>query len=378
MQASTKVVISGYYGFNNLGDEAVLYSMLQALRREIPGLEVTVLSNNPAATAQEYGVRSVDRWNLWAVVDAVRNSDLLLSGGGSLLQDVTGIKTLFYYLGVIMIARFFRRPVMYYAQGIGPVNTGLGRRLVGSVTQGVKAVTVRDEESLADLRQMGVVRPIEITADPVLGLGPEDINLISGAQVLRRNQVDPAPADAPAKRVRGRLIGVSVRSLPGPDNWMAELAGALSKLTLAGHTVVFVPMQNPADLEVSRKIGAKMQKRHVVIDEKIDVATMISLVGNLDLLIGMRLHALIFAAVCGVPPLGIVYDPKVERFLKRIGVAPAGSPEETKSEALVHMAEMFLTRSKEMRRDMAGQVRLLRAEALCTARLVNKILNFDL
>lgn len=359
-----KIVISGYCGFNNLGDEAVLYSMLQALRRKVPDLEVTVLSNDPPATTRDYGVRAVDRWNMREVAGSIRRADLLISGGGSLLQDVTGLQSLLYYLGVIWLARMFRRPVVYYAQGIGPVNTGVGRRLVGLTTGGVRAVTVRDEGSLHDLRDMGVRRSVEVTADPVLGLRPADIDLDFGAQLLQRYGITPGSG----------VVGVSVRPLPGSATWEMELARACNRLARAGRTVVFVPMHTPADLVVSKEVAAVMREPHVLIGEKLSVPQMISLVGNLDLLVGMRLHALIFAAVCGVLPVGIVYDPKVERFLRRVGLEPAGRPEEIEDAALAGQAEFYLENRVELQGKMTQRVEELRQAAERTTQIVQVIL----
>lgn len=359
-----KIVISGYYGFNNLGDEAVLYSMLRTLCRTMPGLAVTVLSNNPPATARDYGVRAVDRWNVREVARALRDADLLVSGGGSLLQDVTGPKSLLYYLGVIWLARLLRRPVVYYAQGIGPVNGAAGRRLVGLTTRGVRAVTVRDEESLRDLRAMGVRHPVEVTADPVLGLQPGDIDLTVGAKILSRHGVTPGTG----------VVGVSVRPLPGPAAWGMELARACDRLAREGRTVVFVPMHSPADLVVSREVAAAMREPHVLISDKLNVPQMISLVGNLDLLVGVRLHALIFAAVCGVPPLGIVYDPKVERFLRRIDLPPAGRPEEIEGDTLAALARSYLANRGQIQTKMTRRVAELRCAAERTAEIVRQIL----
>ncbi len=360
-----RVVISGYYGFNNLGDEAVLYSMLQSLRRYIPGIEITVLSNDPPATAREYGVAAVDRWNMRAVAGAVRRSRLLISGGGSLLQDVTGLRSLFYYLGVVWIARLLRRPVLYYAQGIGPVNTGLGRRLTGFATRGVRAVTVRDDESARDLAAMGVGRVVEVAADPVLGLRPEEIDRAAGAEILARNGIKPGRT----------VVGVSVRPLPGPAaDWENKLAGALDMLVRAGRTVVFVPMHRPADQIASREIASLMEEPHVIIGEQLNVPQMIALTANLDLLIGMRLHALIFAAVGGVPPLGIVYDPKVERFLRRVGMVPAGTPEQIRAEDLTQRAEAYISGREQLAAQMSRRVEELRAAADRPAEIVREIL----
>ncbi|WP_347489301.1 polysaccharide pyruvyl transferase CsaB [Desulfoscipio sp. XC116] len=360
-----RVVISGYYGFNNLGDEAVLYSILRSLRHDIPGLTITVLSNDPEATARDYGVHAVDRWNMREVAGVIRRADLLISGGGSLLQDVTGPRSLLYYLGVIWLARLFRRPVMYYAQGIGPVTTKTGRRLVGITTRRVQAVTVRDEESLQDLRAMGVRRPVEVTADPVLGLRLDDIDLSAGAEILKRYDITAGTG----------VVGVSVRPLPGAVMWEIELAKACDRLVRAGLTIVFVPMHSPADLVASREVAAIMKEPHTIISEKLTVPQMISLVGNMDLLVGMRLHALIFAAVCGVPPVGIAYDPKVERFLSRLGLAAAGKPAEIQGQALANLAKIYLADREQLVQDMARKLNDLQKNADYTVRLVRNLIS---
>lgn len=358
-----KVVISGYYGFGNLGDEAVLYSIIGALRQNNPEIAITVLSNDPPSTARDYGVHAVDRWNMREVAGALRRANLLISGGGSLLQDVTGLQSLLYYLGVIWLARLLRRPVMYYAQGIGPVTTKAGRRLVGFTTGRVQAVTVRDEESLHDLQAMGVQRPVQVTADPVLGLRREDIDMSVGTEILRQHDITPGTG----------VVGVSVRPLPGSPGWELELARACDRLARAGRTIVFVPMHSPADLSVSREVAAGMLEPHKIIGTKLTVPQMISLVGNLDLLLGMRLHALIFAAVCGVPPVGIAYDPKVERFLNRIGLAPAGKPAGIEGLALANLVETYLAEKEQLAANMAMKVSDLQRAATSTASLALQI-----
>ena len=361
-----RVVISGYYGFHNLGDEAVLYSMLQALRRAVPGIEVTVLSSDPPFTAREYGVRAVDRWNLRQVAGAVRRANLLISGGGSLLQDVTGLPSLAYYLGVIWLARFWGRPVVYYAQGIGPVETWPGRRLVGLTTRGARAVTVRDGESARDLESMGVGLPVEVVADPVLGLGPADMDVAAGAEILRRHGITPGAG----------VVGVSVRPLsgPGPAAWEIELARACDELVRAGLRVVFIPMHHPADLVVSREVAAVMREPYMIVGERMSVTQAFSLVANLDLLVGMRLHALVFAAAAGVLPVGIVYDPKVERFLRRLDLAPAGRPDQLEACALVEMVNLYLDGRDGLLEKTARRVEKLRAAAGRPAEIVRQLL----
>ena len=117
-----RIAVSGYYGFKNAGDDAILMALVTTLRALAPGVEITVFSNSPAETRQLYGVRAVNRWNPFRVIWALLHSDLLLSGGGGLLQDVTGggVRSICYYLMVVLLALVVGKPVVYYAQGVGP------------------------------------------------------------------------------------------------------------------------------------------------------------------------------------------------------------------------------------------------------------------
>jgi len=352
-----RAVISGYYGFHNIGDEAVLYSMLQALRERDPGLQPVVLSAEPQFTAQTYGVESVNRWKPGEVAKALRKADILISGGGSLLQDVTGPKSLLYYLGVIWLARMLGKPVVFYAQGIGPINSNPGRKMVSFTANGVKAITVRDEDSRADLLDMGVKKDITVTADPVLGLDPDQVPGPAGRDILSESGVSPED---------GPLAGVSVRPWHG-EQWQAELAGACDGLVKRGMQVVFLPMQHPGDLQVSEAVSGLMRRESFIVRRTCSVPEMLSVISGLDLLVGMRLHSLIMAAVLGVPPVGIAYDPKIKRFLARVGLEPGGSPEDLNSVQL--LAGVDRARTLE-RQELLQRVQPLRQQALESVQFV--------
>ena len=122
------ILISGYYGFDNIGDESILRTLVSSLREHIPDCSLTVLSHNPASTREKYGVEAVDRMSPMAILRAVKQCDMLISGGGSLLQDVTSSKSLHYYLSIIRCAEFFHKKVFIYSQGIGPIDRPGNRR----------------------------------------------------------------------------------------------------------------------------------------------------------------------------------------------------------------------------------------------------------
>ena len=122
------ILISGYYGFDNIGDESILRTLVSSLLEHIPDCSLTVLSHNPTSTREKYGVEAVDRMSPMAILRAVKKCDMLISGGGSLLQDVTSSKSLHYYLSIIRCAEFFHKKVFIYSQGIGPIDRPGNRR----------------------------------------------------------------------------------------------------------------------------------------------------------------------------------------------------------------------------------------------------------
>ena len=141
------ILISGYYGFDNIGDESILRTLVSSLREHIPDCSLTVLSHNPASTREKYGVEAVERMSPMAILRAVKKCDMLISGGGSLLQDVTSSKSLHYYLSIIRCAQFFRKKVFIYSQGIGPIDRPGNRRAAAKALKKADGIVVRDERS---------------------------------------------------------------------------------------------------------------------------------------------------------------------------------------------------------------------------------------
>src|SRR5699024_9566095 len=142
-----KVVLSGYYGFDNAGDEAILQTIIYSLRRIRPTIEIVVLSHQPEKTANTYHVQAVNRWKIKEVYRAINMSDGLISGGGSLLQDVTSKKPVLYYTGIMFIAKLCKKPYFIYAQGMGPISTFYNHFLVKKAVNGATTCSVRDSDS---------------------------------------------------------------------------------------------------------------------------------------------------------------------------------------------------------------------------------------
>jgi polysaccharide pyruvyl transferase CsaB len=355
----SEIVISGYYGFTNAGDEAMLAAMIEAFTDLEPNIKITVISGNPEDTRRRHGVHAVYRLNYPEIARILSKSDLLISGGGSLLQDVTSDRSLYYYLSIVMLAKKLGKPVMLYAQGIGPVRGSLGKNAMRVIGNMVDLITVRDEGSRLELQRLGVSKPpVHVTADPVLAMHPVDREM--GRSILRRYGAEGA---AP-------LVGISVREWKEWTYFKGILAHTADHvIEQYGARVVFLPMQWPDDFEAARKIAARMKKKATVLQEEYTTSELLSLVGNLDILIGIRLHALIFAAVMHVPMIGISYDPKIDRFMETLGERHVGTLQNVTVDTVMAKIEALWPEIKRPNRQREERINALRDKAFENAEL---------
>lgn len=311
----SNIVISGYYGFANAGDEAMLAAMIEAFTEVEPDVKITVISGNPEETRRRHGVDAVYRLNFFKTFAAISRCDLLISGGGSLLQDVTSDRSLYYYLSIVWLAKKLEKPVMLYAQGVGPVRKSLAKAAMRHIGNQVDMITVRDEGSREELDFLGVDQPpIHVTADPVLAMHPIDKRI--GKNILQRYGVTGVRP----------VVGISIREWKEWTHYKTVLAATADYIVEKYQArVVFLPMQWPDDDQAAEKVVRRMKQPATLLQEEFTTNELLSLVGNMDLLIGIRLHALIFAAVMQAPLIGISYDPKIERFLSTLSAHDAGS-----------------------------------------------------
>jgi len=358
------VVISGYYGYENIGDEALLASIIAALKADIPDLRITVLSASPQQTAARYGVEAVNRFSLFAVFTALRRADLLISGGGSLLQDVTGPFTIPYYLSIVAMARMLGKQVMFYAQGIGPVSKGFGRMLIKLVADRVNMITLRDPASGELLKEIGVHNPpVELTADPVFGI---DVGGLAGSTEVY--------SELGLTKPTGPLAGIFVREWQGQNGYKRALAAAADMMYDDGWQVMFVPMQYPGDVDPAREIARMMRNTPILVERGLALHQIMGLAASMDLVIGMRLHALIIATVCGVPMVGISYDPKVAEFLDTIGQPVIREMEKLTPELLIDQVVSIKHNSDDIRKNLHNVKEGLRMKALRNSKIAAEIL----
>lgn len=335
----SRYLLSGYYGFGNAGDEAILQAIVSDLRSQDAEARITVLSADPTRTAAEHQVQAVLRTNLSQVSRAMRATGLFISGGGGLLQDVTSKRSLLYYLALIKLAAWLGKPVMVYANSLGPIRQPFNRRLTASVLSRVPCITVRDSGSRRFLDDLGVVKPrIEETADPVL--------LLSGPQVA----------------VDRRLITFAIREWPSEHDYVAEVAQAARQLQAEGYQTQFVPLHHARDRELAERLAAATPGAGC-LSEPLTVEQLLTVIAQSGVVVGMRLHALIMAAICLRPMVGIGYDPKVTSFLQDLGQPLAGMANDLQATQLLRQVRQVAEQSAAVVADLQARLPELRARA---------------
>ncbi len=304
------VLICGAYGRGNAGDDAILEAIVREMRQLDPDLPLWVLSRRPKETRLTYRVNAIYTFNVPRFLHRMGKIRLYINGGGSLMQDATSRRSLWFYLFTIWAAKVRGNPVIMYGCGIGPIQYPSNRRLCAKVLQKrVDVITLRDTHSKTELEDMGVTHPkVILSADPTVILPAADPATVDG--ILESAKLDPA----------GSYIGFTLRPWTGFEA-KAEIFAQAADYAYEkyGLTPVFLPIERRLDLPAAQQVAKRMKAPHYLLDETGSSAHTIGLFARMKVVVSMRLHALVFSAGQGVPLVGVVYDPKVSSFLSYIG-----------------------------------------------------------
>jgi len=358
-------ILLGYYGFKNSGDETLLYSMIKDLKAEKDDARLLVLSKTPEETEKSYGVYSINRYNLPKVKKELKRSRLFIFGGGSLLQDVTSDKSLWYYLNVLKTAISVGTPVMLYSNGIGPVNKQKNREKVAKILNRADIITLRDNESFSELKRMGVTKEAQVTADPALGM--VGISKEAAKKLLLDAGI---PENA-------KLLGISVREWKEctPEFWQSVSLAIDEICKTHGLTPLWIPLKQPDDIEISEKIQEKMSEKGYILTKPYNAEEIVGIAGECSLMVAMRLHSLIYAAAKRVPAIGISYDPKVSGFVDYIGTSTTVEIKDFKKDDLVKAAEKIIENGEKIKENLESKVSEFKQKASDTAHMAIELMN---
>jgi len=293
---NSRAVICGYYGQGNSGDEALLLSLLQMLPSQVTPV---VLSANPGQTSDLLQVESCPNRSLGSLLKTLRQSDVFLWGGGSLIQDVTSFASPLYYNGLMAMAQQLGVKTMAWAQGIGPIKSPINRLITKKVLQNCQAVSVRDGASAKLVSDWGI--PVIIAPDPVWALESLPVGSICSL---------PAPRVALCWRPHPLLT-------PARLDHLIQAVIAFQKATEA--FILLVPFQPAQDLPLARYVSSQLQVPHEIICLE-DPRELKGLFRGVEMTIGMRLHSLIMAAAESNRTFALSYDPKVTQLMKELNL----------------------------------------------------------
>ncbi|MDO5028670.1 MAG: polysaccharide pyruvyl transferase CsaB [Bacillota bacterium] len=305
-----KLLLAGYFGFDNSGDDAILKAMVDNLKKLNKDLDLTALSKDPEKTAKTYNIKAANRFSYKEVRREMKNTDVFVFGGGSLLQDITSSRSLYYYLFLLKMAYTFKKPVFIFANGIGPINKAFNRRLTKKVLDKAAYITLRDQSSYNFVRALGVKNDhIEVTADPVFLLESSSDARVD--QILEDQNIV----------LSDRVLGISLRQWQKSPMLSREVAKFCDSLVEEDLDILVLPMHYPYDVEYCQQIKTLSKNKRVhVIDSKYEVEDLIGLLKRCQLVMAMRLHALIYAAKANVPVIGLVYDPKLAGLINDLSI----------------------------------------------------------
>jgi len=359
------VTISGYYGSNNHGDEAILRAITDDLRSIKPDINITVISRRPKYTRSMHNVDSLHRFNFIGIRRTLKRTNLLVMGGGTLIQDLTSTRSLAYYVFVMNSAAKSRTKVMLYANGIGPLKQDKNKRRAVAALENVEKITLRDESSRAVLQELGLKNSkILVTADPAYRF----TNSVPEAGKPLLDKIDLTGK---------RYFCVSIRDWKSlKEDFVTEMAVFCDYISEKhGLSPLFIPMQPSNDAEVSTKVLEETKRRGYYLDESFTIEEILSVVSGAEFLVGMRLHSVIYGAATATPVIGLVYDPKVAAMFNDLNQKYYLKLREISSGRLITLAEEVLSRRDEISAELKIAAAPMIEKAQDNARIAHQIIN---
>ncbi len=290
-KALKQFFIIGYYGSSNLGDELLLSCTKKLILDCVPDAELTALTYNVKGTESLHGIKGVSRNHYKEIVNAIKQADVIVGGGGSMLQNVTSNRSLMYYLMLIFISKRFGKKVLLLGNGIGPIQGTFWTWLTALLLKGIDHVVVRDKESYEVLQQMGLSKNVKLGSDLVFTY------------------------EALSKQVRNpKQVTLNLRPWKNEEAFLSVFESFIHDLLDQGYLVTLVPLQTGFDDRVLAVLKDRVAREGLELLPCEPVEQIIASIASSKVFIGMRLHSLILSALVETPFVGVSYDPKVNAF----------------------------------------------------------------
>ncbi len=290
-----KALVSGYIGFNNFGDEAIFYSLSSHLKEL--GFEVSVLCNNKEIVQKKYNVGTYNYKNPIEILKAIIQCNILISGGGSLLQNKTSNLSLFYYLFILLTAKLLFKKTIIFAQGIEPINGIFQTYITKTIIKTTNFISVRDKNSF-NLLKSWKLKPT-LVSDPIYSI-VENIKISNekkGIMVQLRN-----------------FKNINI-------NFLEDLATSIKKSDTKEDIGVF-SFQDEIDEDICKKFIEILKRKNIkanYISNK-SIEKTIEIVNKSKYMITTRLHGVLISHALKTKTFALVYDKKVETFANELDI----------------------------------------------------------
>lgn len=314
-----RVALHGSYFTDNFGDILLMQLYLRWLREAAEGVQV-LMPFLPAATSHHFDVAEGRGYG------ALLRTDALVYGGGGYFgeppadQRRWGARLAARHLAPGLLAAALGREVIVNGVGAGPVSASLPRWMLARVATRASQVVVRDEESLAFMRGLGVLEGrLHLGADAALCLEPSDLPASAVDEI--EGWLSGLPA---GPRLGVHLTGDSARSAGHAAVIEDVLAFVAAR---PGLRVIAITDQKGAagQLAATRELAERLPGRCDVYLYR-SPWPLAALLARLDLVVTMKLHVGIVAATLGTPVLSVRSHPKIERFYRQLGASDASLP----------------------------------------------------
>jgi len=354
------LIFGGWYGSGNIGDDAILIGIRNVLMDVIPGVEIAALSTDIDHTQRVCGVKAyplrspreflIDpRRSIGGYREAFSWADACILSGGTPVYDYGHMSRVIHH----GVPRLSRRKLVCFGIGVKPINSVTGKWMVRTLLGQAAALSTRERVSKAELLSLGLKKDIKVTGDSALYLEPRPPASESLIEEI-------LPSERPLVAICPRSLSVDHRghyhaplSTEAISQIRRNLAIVGDHLSASGYHTVFIPLHcatGDDDRAEISLIRGMMNEPSTVLGSVWAPEELVWLLGKMELVIGLRLHSLILAAMRGTPIVGVNYDPKIRGFMEYAGVGDYLSRPEDSAEGIIRCSERALDNSTTMRR----------------------------
>ncbi len=378
-----RVVISGWYGERNLGDEAQLAAAIYLIKKLEPDIEITVFSDNPKATSLEHGVKSIQRRGIKSFFKRLKEiyrADLFILGGGTLLFDSGLGGNQIIWLNNVIMSKLIGTPVMYFNGGVGLIYNSMTKYYMRNVCSKIDLITLRDKESENKLRALGIKNDVYIGADSVFTLHSR-FNLEHHSNTIGINLRHWTYKEEYMSKKNKKFseeFGGSHSSFTGFKRTISDVIDQIKKeRKIVLFPLSFLKKGGDYDVGVLEDIiNITGPQNTEIINKECTYHDLIKRMGSFDFIIGMRLHSLVFAAILNIPMIAISYDPKVDAFMKLIDQDEyIIKMADFKKDVLLKKIEKLMKNKAKIRNKLKNKIPTISEKSAGSAKLMHKLLN---